>query len=842
MADMNLTVEKLNDFNYEVWEFRIDLLLIREGLSDVVKNVKPATPDATWISKDGKARAIIGLSIEDGQLCHVINAATARDMWEALQKHHNRSTLATKVHVLRKLMRMQLTENSNMADHLAEISRLSNRLSSMGEPLKECLLVAIILSSLSDSYDGLITALESRPEAELTLEFIQGKLLDEWRKRVEKSDAGTGVEKVFKSNERTKTEKIKVKACHYCGKEGHYRRDCRKLMLDRKARGKEEEKKVEKVKSNHKANIAVVSDDEEVCLAAGVPVGDRCEAMWYLDSGATSHMTCDKRLLDQVDASLMNIGLADGSSITATGVGSSKFSSMNSVGKTVTVTLKQVYYVPSLTSNLLSISKITDEGFTVEFQQDGCTISKCGKIVLTGRRSGNLYHLKSLPSHKTLLTVGQHNENCIHTWHRRLGHRNEEAVRKIIRNELGTGLKLRNCGIKSVCGVCCEGKMARAPFISSTSKSSAVGDLIHSDLCRPMEVSTPRGSRYFMTMLDDYSRYCVVYLLKEKSECAEKIMEYTIMMRNQFGHAPKVIRSDGGGEYSGKQLQKFLGDNGILLQQSAPYSPQQNGRAERKNRSLGETMRCLLSESGLDKRFWGEAVTTGNFLLNISPSSVVEGTPFERWWGKKPDYSSIRVFGSKAYVHIPDEKRRKLDAKARKLVFVGYAEGRKAWRFLDTETNRITVSRDAKFLESSCDKEEAVADICDLRSGTEVTIPVVPTNVINETDCTEETDLEEADTEESSEFDSASESNFEGFPDDELHRRSRRVTKGVPPRRFIDEINIANCTEDEPRNWNGEREVVCCYERGAEITCIERDMGADRVTSRQESCRMQMDL
>lgn len=269
MADMNLTVEKLNDFNYEVWKFRIDLLLIREGLSDVIVNPKPEVPDAAWIVKDGKARAIIGLSIEDSQLCHVIKATSAREMWEALKKHHTRSTLATKVHVLRKLMRMQLSEDGNMADHLAEITRLAHRLNNMGEPLKECWLVAIILSSLSDSYDGLITALESRPEEDLTLEFIQGKLLDEWCKRVEKTGSDIGSEKVFKTNDRAKSDK-RAKKCHYCGKEGHYRRDCRKFVQDKKMKYREEEeKKQEKAKPNQKANI-VVESDEEVCLAAGV--------------------------------------------------------------------------------------------------------------------------------------------------------------------------------------------------------------------------------------------------------------------------------------------------------------------------------------------------------------------------------------------------------------------------------------------------------------------------------------------------------------------------------------------------------------------------------------------
>lgn len=809
-ADMNLAVEKLNDFNYEVWKFRIDLLLIRDGLKKIVDEPKPALPDANWIAQDGKARAIIGLSIDDSQTCHVINAASAHEMWTALKRHHTRSTLATKIHVLKKLIRKQLPENGNMAEHLAEITQLHNRLASMGDPLKDYWLVAIILSSLNDSYDGLITALESRPEADLTLDYVKGKLMDEWRRREDRSDCG-GAEKALKISEKVKHEKKpKVKVCHYCGKEGHFRRECRKLEQDRK--GKDKSGNDAKKVNNQKANLAVGSDEEsEVCLAAGLAAsGSRDDVVWFLDSGATSHMTGDASLLDHVDPTSMSIGLADGSKIPAAGVGSTKFRATDKGGKAVTVSIKQIFHVPTLTSNLLSVSKITDEGCSVNFDKLGCTISKNGAVVLSGGRVGNLYHLKPV-SQKALLTLSNHNENCIHTWHRRLGHRDERAVKKIVGDRLGSGLKLVECGIKSVCEVCCEGKMTRAPFRPSESKSSAVGDLVHTDLCGPMEVSTPRGSRYFMTMLDDYSRYCVVYLLREKSECAEKIAEYTSMMRNQFGRAPKVIRCDGGGEYSGNVLKKFLADNGILLQHTAPYSPQQNGKAERKNRSLGEMLRCLLVESGLDKRFWGEAVSTANYLLNITPSSVIEGTPFERWWGKQPDYTMIRVFGSQAYVHVPDEKRRKLDVKARKLVFVGYAEGRKAWRFLDTATNRITISRDAKFLELNGCEEETTGHVPTELPRDEVLVPVLPTAVPDRGADNRVDDPEESDDDNCASYNSANEfepvtddsvegSDFEGFPEDEIRRRSRRTTKGVPPRRLLEEIFFAQREEEEPRN------------------------------------------
>lgn len=145
-----------------------------------------------------------------------------------------------------------------------------------------------------------------------------------------------------------------------------------------------------------------------------------------------------------------------------------------------------------------------------------------------------------------------------------------------------------------------------------------------------------------MVLVGDFSRYAVLYLLRCKSEVYEKIQQYVNLIKNQFGRKPKIIRADGGGEYSSAKLKKYLADNGILLQQTALYSPQQNGIAERKNRSLGKMMRCLLTEADLDKKFWGETITTANYLQNILPTKAASATPYELWHDQKPSYTHLR--------------------------------------------------------------------------------------------------------------------------------------------------------------------------------------------------------
>lgn len=165
----------------------------------------------------------------------------------------------------------------------------------------------------------------------------------------------------------------------------------------------------------------------------------------------------------------------------------------------------------------------------------------------------------------------------------------------------------------------------------------------------------------FLTMIDDYSRYCHVYFLKTKDMVFDKIKEFVEMTENQFGKRMKILRSDRGGEFCSKKMEGYLKSKGIIHQLTAPYSPEQNGVAERKNRSLMEMARCMLNDSEIHVKFWAEAVNTANYVQNRIQTSVANVTPFSLWFNKTPSLSHIRIFGSVAYAHINKQKRRKLD-------------------------------------------------------------------------------------------------------------------------------------------------------------------------------------
>ncbi len=156
-----------------------------------------------------------------------------------------------------------------------------------------------------------------------------------------------------------------------------------------------------------------------------------------------------------------------------------------------------------------------------------------------------------------------------------------------------------------------------------------------------------------------------------------------------------LLWSDGGGEYFSNEFNEYLKEHGIQRKYSCSYSPQQNGVVERKNKHIVEVARAMLNEKNLPNYFWAEAVETTVYIMNRTPIAVVHGmTPEEKFTSKKPDVSHLRVFGCITYVHVPDEKRSKLDPKAKKCIFIGYSLEQKGYRCFNPSTRKLQVSRD----------------------------------------------------------------------------------------------------------------------------------------------------
>ncbi|KAL4302401.1 hypothetical protein GQ457_10G005890 [Hibiscus cannabinus] len=219
-----------------------------------------------------------------------------------------------------------------------------------------------------------------------------------------------------------------------------------------------------------------------------------------------------------------------------------------------------------------------------------------------------------------------------------------------------------------------------------------------------------QGQKYFITFIDDYSRYMYLYMLHHKSEALEAFKVFNAEVEKQCSKQIKIVRTDRGGEYYGRYTEdgqihgpfvKFLQDNGIVGQYTMPGSPDQNGVAERRNRTLMDMVRNMLSSSKLPKSLWVEALKTVVYILNRVPTKVVPKTLFELFKGWKPSLQHIHIWGCPSKVRIYNPQEKKLDPRTISGYFIGYAEKYKGYRFYcPSHSTRIVESRNAKFLEN----------------------------------------------------------------------------------------------------------------------------------------------
>ena len=282
-------------------------------------------------------------------------------------------------------------------------------------------------------------------------------------------------------------------------------------------------------------------------------------------------------------------------------------------------------------------------------------------------------------------------------WHARLGHPHVRALSLML-----PGVMFKN----NECEACILGKHCKTVFKNSTTIYEKCFDLVHSDVWTAPCLSR-ENYKYFVTFIDEKSKYTWITLIKTKDRVLEAFKNFQAYVSNHYNAKLKIFRSDNGGEYTSNAFKQHLALHGILHQTSCPYTPQQNGVAERKNRHLMEVARSMMFQTNVPKRFWSDAVISACYLINRIPTRVLEDqSPFEVLNKVKPSLSHLRVFGSLCYVLIPGDMRNKLEPKSTKAMFVGYSTTQRGYKCFDPQTRRLLVSRDVKFIETKGYYEE----------------------------------------------------------------------------------------------------------------------------------------
>ena len=711
------------------------MILIDRGLWSIVagSEVKPlasankAAYDS-FINRDNQALAQIVLTVSSSQLIHVRNATSARDAWCKLCSAFEAKGLAAKIYLRRQFLNIKLTDGCSMQEHVNKVRDLADQLNEIDpDTVKDQDLAMTLLCSLPDRYDSLIVSLESRESKDLTSDFVINRLLAEERRQIEQSQINT--EAVVQSANKARVDSAKVK-CAYCKKPNHTEANCYRkhgYPVNHPLHGKQQQRSAIQAQVN---SCGLVNNTDALnysavtvsCLTTAV-----CHATsststvkldWLIDSGASTHICYQRsafvsvRRLNQP----VSISVADGRMIPANAIGDINIDVCCAIThQWSTITLNDVLFAPDLKMNLLSVSRLTHDCMIVTFVNNQCQISdKDNRVIASSIKDmSDLYRLTSRFNYVVSANSAISDPKL---WHARLGHLNTNAMQQLVRKQMADGLPAALPTTDDdigVCEGCALGKSHRAAMPQQgTSRATRLLELVHTDICGPMKVDSLGGKKYFITFIDDYSRAVVIRTITKKSEALDSFVTFKAWAENQTGQRIKILRSDRGGEYNSNAFTNLLAQHGIHHQQTPAYTPEHNGVAERANRTIVEMARSMIYAAGLSLSYWGEAVICAAYIRNRCPTSAISSdcTPYELWHGKKPSLDHLRVFGCKAYVHIPDQKRSKLDAKSKPCVFIGYSDISKAYRFYDPASPSVIESRDAIFDESLVHRDSSLSD------------------------------------------------------------------------------------------------------------------------------------
>lgn len=677
VAPNNLKIEILKGSSqYKLWSRQIEILLRRTGLDIVLKEDALSLENFKDIDEEAKVTVASYVSPD---ICETVLACTTTK--EALKELAEQFTTERETSILTisdELKRCTIENFGGVEDFITNRKRLYKKMSQLGIEIDERVQVVLTLDTLPPSYD-------------IAKEYIAASESFTWdtmRRRLSLVHKPRGADPLLAVTARPqfKPRRPQERRCFFCKQEGHIKAKCTKYKsyLTQQLKMMNEEASVSSIVNATEPVMSNVS-------------GNNKRHQWLVDSGSAHHITNDRSDLQNLrTSSEYGIQCANGSKYYTTAVGDCSLK----VDGSQVMYLSNVLYVPEISEKIISLAKLTNDGYSTTFSSGKCVITAKDNSVIATKQDRGIFVISASNNFDPCTAIPD-------TEHCRNGH-------------LGQTQNCKSCAIYKR-GICSHGK-------EKGTRCSSANDRVHADIIGPTPVPSWGGARYVLVLTDDYSRHTRVYLLKQKSasEVHTALVNYAWRAKLETGNNLRCLKSDNGGEFKNGLVQNWCLQNDIVHEFSTPYLHQQNGFAERQNRTLQEMMLAMLHHAGAPLEIWAEAMMAAATVKNRTIKVMENKTALHLWLGREVASGHLRVWGCAAYPGKPHELRRKWSTKAHEGIFVGYATGNQGYRIYIPNDDRIVISKSVTFDESHFPFKTKTPEPIDERPQCEITLPVAP--------------------------------------------------------------------------------------------------------------------